>query len=116
MIVSPLHEMTVAGIATRSYDWQLIRGRGPFEMIVCDGPIGLPRHSRRGVLMLIDSELPEDFVVLLDDAERTGEQDTIEAVHVRLRQLGRDYRAGAGRAAKSQAIFAGGRFSGAIFL
>ena len=116
VIVSPLREASVAGISTRTYDWDLARQRGPFDVIACDGPVGLPRHSRRGVLSLIDAELPDDFIVLLDDAERQGEQDTIEAIHGRLQELGRDYRAEGVRAAKSQAIFAGGRFSGAVFL
>ena len=116
IIITPLREENIAGISSRTYDWEAIRQRGPFDVIVCDGPIGLPRHSRRGVLSLIDTSLPGDFIVVLDDAERSGEQDTIEAIHVRLQSLGRDYRAEGVRAAKSQAIFAGGRLSGAVFL
>jgi hypothetical protein len=60
--------------------------------------------------------LPADFVLILDDAERPGEQDTIALIHDRLNADGVKYNVGVVRAAKTQAVFAAGRYIPATFL
>lgn len=114
--VTPLATRQVAGRAVRTYDWDRVRDGAPFDVIVCDGPNGTPRHSRSGILTMLDDTLPEDVALILDDAERIGEQDTIAAIHARLQALGIAYRVGVTRAAKTQAIFAAGRYVPATFL
>lgn len=116
VLVTSLSSKEIAGVSTYTYDWDAARKRGPFDVIICDGPIGVRRFSRFGVLALLDDTLPDDFVLVLDDVERAGEQDTIRAVHDRLRQLGRNYQAGVIRAAKSQAVFAAGRYTPICFV
>lgn len=117
VLVTPLRPARVDGVEVETYDWdQAFEGRR-FEVVGCDGPIGATRHSRRGVLAALEADrLPADFLVILDDAERPGEQDTVRAVHDRLGVLSREYAVGVFRAAKSQAAFAGGRFRPAAFL
>jgi hypothetical protein len=116
ILVAPLKKAEVNGRPAMTYDWDLIRQRSAFEVMVCDGPNGTARHSRCGILNMLTDTLPEDFLLMLDDAERPGEQDTIRQIHKRLDQLGLPYQVGVVRAAKTQAIFAGGRYLPATFL
>ena len=60
--------------------------------------------------------LPDNFALVLDDVERHGEQDTVTAVHTGLQAAGVSYGVGVVRAAKTQAVFASGRFLPATFL
>ena len=115
VLVTPLRPQRIEGREVMTYDWAAASDGRRFDAIVCDGPIGTPRHSRSGVLTMLDG-LGEDFLLILDDAERRGEQDTIARVHARLQAMVRDYGVGVLRAAKSQAAFAGGRFRPATYL
>lgn len=115
VVVSELRPLAIAGWSVDTYDWEAVRGLGPFQVIGVDGPMGRPRRSRAGVLQLIDETLPDDFVIYMDDCERVGEQETVGLVHDRLAALDRDYAAGATRAAKTQVVFAGGAFREAVY-
>jgi hypothetical protein len=116
IFVAPLKKAEVNGRPAITYDWDLIRQRSAFDVMVCDGPNGTARHSRCGILNMLTEALPQDFLLMLDDAERPGEQDTIRQIHKRLDHLGLPYRVGVVRAAKTQAVFASGRYSPATFL
>ena len=117
VLVTPLAPRTVAGRPALTYDWDAAFGERSFDMIVCDGPRGTPRHSRSGILSLFDGgRLHADFALILDDAERAGEQDTITAIHARLQADGVPYTANVVHAAKTQIVFAGGRFVPVTFL
>jgi hypothetical protein len=113
--VAPLKRMSVDGRSVMTYDWDPATAGRAFDMVVCDGPIGTARHSRRGLLSML-GVLPADFAIILDDAERVGEQDTVTAVHDRLQGAGVQYAMNIVRAAKTQAVFAAGRFIPATFL
>lgn len=115
VLVTPLRPATIDGRATTTYDWDAAKAGRRFDTIVCDGPRGTPQHSRRGILSILD-DLPADFALVVDDAERDGEQDTIGQVHARLQANEVDYAVGVLRAAKSQAVFAAGRFLPTTFL
>ena len=52
-------------------------GKTKFDLVIVDGPIGYDKeYSRTNIVSLSDS-LAEDFIVIFDDAERIGEQRTI---------------------------------------
>jgi len=116
VLVTPLRTARIAGHDTLTYDWDAARAGRCFDTIVCDGPNGVARRSRSGVLTMLDGTLPDDLVLILDDAEREGEQDTVAAIHERLGGAGADYHVGVVRAAKTQVVFATGRFVPATFL
>lgn len=116
VLVTPLRPVAIGGRETLTYDWDAVRAGRSFDVMVCDGPRGTPRHSRAGILAMLDRDIPNDFALILDDAEREGEQDTVAAVHDRLQATSVDYAVGVVRAAKSQAVFAAGRFVPATFL
>lgn len=115
VLVTPLRSVKIGGRSTMTYDWGAARDRRQFDAIVCDGPRGTPHHSRGGILSMLGT-LPTDFALVLDDAERDGEQDTIAKVHDCLQTDARDYQVGVLRAAKCQAVFAAGRYVPVTFL
>lgn len=115
VLVTPLCPRMIGKREVTTYDWTAARERRRFDVILCDGPRGTPRHSRFGVMAMLE-DLPRDFVLILDDAEREGEQDTVSAIHARLQANKVDYGVGVVRAAKTQVVFAGGRFLPATFL
>jgi hypothetical protein len=115
VMVSPLRPTLVGRRTVMTYDWAAAKAGRRFDVIVCDGPRGTPRHSRSGVLTMLD-DLPQDFALVLDDTEREGEQDTVALIHDRLQANKVDYAVGVLRAAKTQAVFAAGRFLPATFL
>ena len=57
---------------------EAMRGRR-FSFILIDAPFGWinPTHARRDILPLLPDILEDDFVILLDDAGRRGEQHTL---------------------------------------
>jgi hypothetical protein len=48
-----------------------------YDMVIVDGPAGTMRNSRKSSLATLQKCLAEEFLVIFDDAERRGEQDTI---------------------------------------
>jgi hypothetical protein len=117
VLVTPLQQLSVAGRSTMTYEWDAAFQDRSFDVIVCDGPRGVRRHSRCGILSVLEGRrLRDDFALILDDAERAGEQDTIGAIHKRLQADGVPYAANVVRAAKTQMIFAGGRYVPVTFL
>ena len=49
-----------------------------FDLIIIDGPLGSPRFSRAQLLNFLDYIDPNNFIILMDDYNRIGEQDTIQ--------------------------------------
>jgi len=59
------------------YDPPLASMPKEFRLVICDGPPGSTRGGRYGLLPIMGERLPKGAVVLVDDAERPGEQDMI---------------------------------------
>jgi len=58
-----------------------------FDLIIIDGPFGYNRiYPRTNILDLIPQNLAENFVIILDDAERKGEQNTAELIFKKLKE------------------------------
>ena len=53
--------------------------RTDYDVVLVDGPNGTPRYSRYACMEILAERLAAEFVVIFDDAERRGEQDTIKA-------------------------------------
>ncbi|MFC6494900.1 hypothetical protein [Ancylobacter dichloromethanicus] len=56
------------------------------DVLIVDGPIGTARYSRWGAGPIIERMVGREFVVIFDDAERSGEQETISEVLDMLRE------------------------------
>jgi len=103
IICTPLKTREVQGVTTTGYTYD---GDQTFEFAIVDGPQGEERNSRWGALEILNRSLAEDFIVIFDDAERKGEQDTAMAFH-KMRG-GKDHII---RAASSQCIIYSDKFA-----
>ncbi|MDT8385853.1 MAG: hypothetical protein RRB22_15750 [Gammaproteobacteria bacterium] len=115
LIHSPLVKKTVHGHITTTYDTAPIVEQKKFDVLLVDGPKGQRRRSRLGALELIETCLGDDFVIVFDDAERRGEQQTIAQALQLLDTLGRSYETLHVRSVSSQFVIAGGVLSAAQF-
>lgn len=76
-----------------------------YNLIIVDGPVGhLREYSRTNIVSLIGN-LAESWIVIFDDAERPGEQNTMNIFHKELRRLKIEYVDFEFSAAKSQHYF-----------
>lgn len=115
LIHAPLVTRTILGHATRTYDTSALENEPRFDVLLVDGPRGSRRRSRWGCLELIESCLGEDFLIIIDDAERRGELQTIGRALKLLDQRGRRYGSRLVRSVNSQFLIAGGRFTPALY-
>ena len=86
-----------------------------FDLLLVDGPIGVDRFSRFGCVDIIRSQTAADFLIVFDDCQRKGEQDTVAYVVDMLRDAGRTFRVNQLIASRTQTVIAGGRFVGATY-
>jgi hypothetical protein len=63
-----------------------------YDFIVVDAPFGSSRYSRSQVIYLVENHLNNTFVIIIDDYDRLGEQETAEEVMLVLNRLGINYR------------------------
>jgi cellulose synthase/poly-beta-1,6-N-acetylglucosamine synthase-like glycosyltransferase len=62
-----------------SYDWYSPPVPIPqgIEVVICDGPPGDTRGGRYGAVPQLLEHLAEDFIIIVDDADRPGESNTL---------------------------------------
>ena len=70
------------GVESEKYEpLDNIIGNKKFDLIIIDGPIGQDKtYPRTNILDIIPEHLAESFVIILDDAERTGEKNTANLI------------------------------------
>lgn len=115
LIHAPLVSKTVLGHETRTYDTSALANEPPFDVLLVDGPRGSRRRSRWGCLELVETCLGQDFLIIIDDAERRGELQTIGRALKLLDERGRRYGSRLVRSVNSQFLIAGGRFTPALY-
>jgi predicted RNA methylase len=112
--VRPLVPTEIDGRTVLMHDLTGIEG--PFQFIIMDAPPGVRRHSRYGLLKLVEQVMDrDDFVIVLDDADRAGEWQTARACARLLHREGIGFRHAEVKAAKHQWICAGGRLEPAVY-
>ncbi len=90
IVHAPLKSRTIRGISTRAYDLTALPRPLPrFDLVLVDGPHGVPRWSRLACLDFIPESLAPEFLVILDDYERPGEKETAALVRKSLSSKGR---------------------------
>lgn len=57
-----------------------------YDLIFIDGPFGSPVYSRMDVIDLLPECLEDSFILMMDDAERNGEQNTLQMMSNLLRE------------------------------
>jgi predicted O-methyltransferase YrrM len=73
------------GLEIATYDWSAPTDKS-FDLILIDGPpgAGYPHFARIGALKFLQN-LKEQFIIIMDDAEREGERSTIEELRESLK-------------------------------
>lgn len=74
VLLKPLSPVTLFGHKTLAYHHKT---DDKYDFLIIDGPHGTPRRSRWAALDIIDRMMAEEFIIVFDDCERKGEQDTI---------------------------------------
>ena len=70
------HRVAHSSIAGDAYADLSALGARKFDLVLVDGPHGTSRRSRATSLPILRSNLAQDHIVVFDDAERRGEQET----------------------------------------
>jgi len=73
VVTSPLRDYG----AFSWYDPPLQELPDNFRLVVCDGPPGMTRGGRYGLLPVFGSRLPQGTVIVLDDADRPSEVELL---------------------------------------
>ena len=82
-----------------------------YDLIIIDGPFGFNRtYPRTNILDLIPQNLAQDFVIILDDAERDGEQNTAKLIFEKLDENNIKYSKFYQHASKSQLIITSDKY------
>lgn len=77
----PLKEIEIKGFVSNSYDGFKEKITEKFDLYIVDGPFGSDRYSRYDIISLIDKMEQEDqFIIMMDDTNRKGEQDTLNDI------------------------------------
>ncbi|OUO56595.1 glycosyltransferase [Candidatus Avelusimicrobium gallicola] len=80
-----------------------VTGNTKYNLIIVDGPVGGGKNfPRSNIVDLVPQNLAEDFIIIFDDAERAGEQKTIEQTKARLAENGIVFATQQRNGAKSQ--------------
>lgn len=115
VLLAPLVPLEVAGKRIEFYEPARVAAAGDrFDLVIVDGPPAYNmtrRYNRAGFLDLVLPRLGPDFMLIIDDAERAGEQFCVEQCRARLTGLGVAFSVQAVRAAKAQYVFSGGGFA-----
>lgn len=75
-----------------------------FDCILVDAPFGSKHDSRNDILSIIPNALAENFCIIFDDFERTGEKETVQKVKKCLKDNGIEFCEGTYTGVKSMHI------------
>lgn len=82
-----------------------------YDLVLIDGPVGSPNFSRSQLIDIIEYDLLDDnFVILLDDYDRTGEQQTAAKCLDLLHKKGVVYNCGSYRGEKTMLAICSERY------
>jgi hypothetical protein len=114
IVHAPLSNYSVFGKLTKGYG-NVLHGE-KFDMMLIDGPIGTRRNSRFCSIEYVFKNLSiNNFVIVLDDVNRKGEQDTLKAILEELDSRSIQYQYKVKKSVKFQAVIASGRFIEAVY-
>jgi hypothetical protein len=116
VVTAPLNG-TGTSYGSGFYDASLIPA-GKFNLLLVDGPqsfAGRNRLARNGFADIIASRLADDFIIIVDDAERSGEQKLVRRIRKLLRASNIEFREGEAIALGRQKLFCGGALRAAAY-
>ena len=110
--LQPLAEVTTD---ERRVQWYSGVEAQNFDLMLIDGPVGTERFSRFGCVELIRSHISKDFLIIMDDGQRRGEQDTVAHIVDLLQRAGLAFRINQLQVRSTQTVIGGGRFIAATY-
>jgi predicted O-methyltransferase YrrM len=81
-----------------------------FDVLLVDGPRGVDRYSRFDCVQLALANSRPDYLIVIDDADRPGETQTVRHLVDALRRRGDEVKLSYGRGRTAQALVSCGRF------
>ncbi len=89
IIYCELREKQIKGHNVNYYEGFTGQIKGNFDLYIVDGPFGSDRYSRYDIVDLVENfSFDKEFIIIMDDSERQGEQDTINDILNILRTKG----------------------------
>lgn len=108
----PLEECTYDG---KKHKWYSNVELHDFDLLIVDGPPEVKAFSRFGCNQIIDANKNSDFIIVLDDTNRLGEQDTLNYIYKKLIRKGLDVSVSTISAAKRQTVITTGKYKGVSY-
>ncbi len=117
LIHAPLRKTNFSGVTTEFYDMGFLTAEDRFDLVIVDGPPAFmtDKFARIGVLEVAKEHLMPDFVIVMDDAERVGEQTTIEVLRQTIADTGESFHECTTEAQKHQHVFCTDKFQQVSF-
>jgi hypothetical protein len=117
IIHCPVIATQVKGYSTFSYQNFEEKVTDEFDLFIVDGPFGSDRFSRFDIVGLVEKfEKGKEFILIIDDSHRAGEQDTILELGSVLSKKGIEYFRGDYSGIKQNTVLATGKYKFAISL
>lgn len=89
IIHCPIVETQLKGFTTLSYQNFEEKVTEDYDLFIVDGPFGSDRFSRFDIVSLVQKfEKGKEFILMIDDSHREGEQDTIKEICLILTKKG----------------------------
>lgn len=105
--VLPLTTQKVHGFDTNSYAEIGAKVNEKFDLYIVDGPFGSNHYSRYDIVTLAEKlEANDEFIIIIDDYNRKGEQQTVQVLIKMLEQKGIAIHKGQYKGLKSVLILA----------
>ena len=112
LLYLPLCINKIKGNEVYSYSKLLEKVSGIYDLYIVDGPTGSMKFSRYDIYLLAERLKPGDeFIILTDDTERQGEQDTVEELKDLFAKKGFHITIGRYGGIKSQTIISSARYT-----
>lgn len=113
----PLVEAHIKGYPTFSYQDFEVKVTEDFDLFIVDGPFGSDRFSRYDIVSLVEKfEKGKEFILIMDDSHREGEQDTILDICSVLSKKGIGFHRGDYSGTKQNTVLATGKYRFAVSL
>jgi len=87
VVLCPMEKVVINEHEVNSYKDIYEKVNSKFDLYIIDGPFGSDRFSRYDILNFVEKfEENEEFIIMMDDTNRLGEQDTLHEILHRLKK------------------------------
>ena len=103
--VCPLETRTIHNHEVNFYKGLSEQISSNFDLYIVDGPFGSKRYSRYDIVSVVENcAINDEFIIIFDDYNRTGEQDTVNVIIDTLRQKEIEFHKGIYQGLKSVCV------------